>query len=153
MNTLYGPKHIEKQRSSGYKSTVYAIAEIVDNSIDAKADEIDIHFCERTVQGNSSAERKRLSEIIVTDNGHGMSEDALNKCLTFAEGSGSDKGRIGTFGFGNSSISVCRRVEVFSRIEGGSWHFVYLDVDEILASRSEYQEAVRMSKARFRNQV
>jgi hypothetical protein len=78
-----------------------------------------------------------------------MSEDALNKCLTFAEGSGSDKGRIGTFGFGlpNSSISVCRRVEVFSRIEGGSWHFVYLDVDEILASRSEYQEAVRMSKA------
>ena len=117
MNALYGPKHIEKQRSSGYKSTVYALAEIVDNSIDAKAKKIDVHFCEKTILGHARAERKRLHEIIVTDDGCGMTPSQLNSCLVFAEGSGSESGRIGTFGMGlpNSSISVCRKVEVYSR--------------------------------------
>lgn len=143
MNTLYGPKHIEKQRSSGYKSTVYALAEIVDNSIDAGASKVEIHFCEKTINAQSGAQRKRMSQILVTDNGCGMSPDMLNGCLTFAEGSGSEHGRIGTFGFGlpNSSISVCRRVEVYSRTSQSDWHIVYLDIDEILASASEYKAA------------
>ena len=55
MNALYGPKHIEKQRSSGYKSTVYALAEIVDNSIDAGASKVDVHFCEQTIRAESGA--------------------------------------------------------------------------------------------------
>ena len=89
-----------------------------------------------------------MSQILVTDNGCGMSPELLNRCLTFAEGSGSEHGRIGTFGFGlpNSSISVCRRVEVYSRQNGSDWHFVYLDVDEILASASEYQAAKRLAQ-------
>ena len=89
-----------------------------------------------------------MSQILVTDNGGGMSPELLNRCLTFAEGSGSEHGRIGTFGFGlpNSSISVCRRVEVYSRQKGSDWHFVYLDVDEILASASEYQAAKRLAQ-------
>lgn len=148
MNALYGPKHIEKQRSSGYKSTVYALAEIVDNSIDAGASKVDVHFCEQTIRAESGAQRKKMSQILVTDNGCGMSPELLNRCLTFAEGSGSEHGRIGTFGFGlpNSSISVCRRVEVYSRQKGSDWHFVYLDVDEILASASEYQAAKRLAQ-------
>ena len=46
MNKLYSSKFIENQRSSGYKSTVYAMAEIVDNSVDAEAKKIDIVFSE-----------------------------------------------------------------------------------------------------------
>ena len=141
-------KHIEKQRSSGYKSTVYALAEIVDNSIDAGASKVEVHFCEQTIRAESGAQRKKMSQILVTDNGCGMSPELLNRCLTFAEGSGSEHGRIGTFGFGlpNSSISVCRRVEVYSRQKGSDWHFVYLDVDEILATASEYQAAKRLAQ-------
>ena len=131
MNQLYGVKYLENQRSSAYKSTVYAMAEIVDNSVDAKASEINIVFSEKE---DFSGQRKRysLERIIFTDNGSGMTEERLNGCLTFAEGSGKNDARIGSFGVGlpNSSISVCRRVEVYSRINDSSWKYVCLDLDE-----------------------
>ena len=131
MNQLYGVKYLENQRSSAYKSTVYAMAEIVDNSVDAKASEINIVFSEKE---DFSGQRKRysLERIIFTDNGSGMTEERLNGCLTFAEGSGKSDARIGSFGVGlpNSSISVCRRVEVYSRLNDTSWKYVCLDLDE-----------------------
>ena len=46
MNKLYSSNYIVNQRSSGYKSTVYAMAEIVDNSVDAESTKIDIVFSE-----------------------------------------------------------------------------------------------------------
>lgn len=131
MNQLYGVKYLENQRSSAYKSTVYAMAEIVDNSVDAKASEINIVFSEKE---DFSGQRKRysLERIIFTDNGSGMTEERLNGCLTFAEGSGKTDARIGSFGVGlpNSSISVCRKVEVYSRSIDSSWKYVCLDLDE-----------------------
>lgn len=144
MNQLYGIKYLENQRSSGYKSTVYAMAEIVDNSVDAKADKIEIVFSEKE---DSTGQRRRyaLERIAFIDNGSGMTEDRLNGCLTFAEGAGKSDTRIGAFGVGlpNSSISVCRKVEVFSRTEKSNWKYVCLDLDE-QQSRSEpgYDKAV-----------
>ncbi len=41
-NNLYGSRFIEKLVSSGYKNPTYAMAEIIDNSVDAKAKNIDI---------------------------------------------------------------------------------------------------------------
>ena len=39
---LYGTNFIERQRSSGYRSTIHSLAEIVDNSVDANSTKIDI---------------------------------------------------------------------------------------------------------------
>ena len=39
-NSLFGPQFIQQLRSSGYKNPIYAMAEIIDNSVDAKATEI-----------------------------------------------------------------------------------------------------------------
>ena len=131
MNQLYGIKYLENQRSSGYKSTVYAMAEIVDNSVDAKANKIQIVFSEK--DDNSGQRRKyALERIAFIDNGSGMTADRLNGCLTFAEGAGKSEARIGSFGVGlpNSSISVCRRVEVYSRTASSNWKYVCLDLDE-----------------------
>ena len=131
MNQLYGIKYLENQRSSGYKSTVYAMAEIVDNSVDARASKIQIVFSEKD---DNSGQRRRyaLERIAFIDNGSGMTADRLNGCLTFAEGAGKSEARIGSFGVGlpNSSISVCRRVEVYSRTASSNWKYVCLDLDE-----------------------
>jgi len=74
-----------------------------------------------------------------------MTIDRLNGCLTFAEGSGKSDNRIGSFGVGlpNSSISVCRKVEVYSRIDNGDWQYVCLNLDE-QQKRAEpgYDEAI-----------
>lgn len=130
MNKLYSSKFIDNQRSSGYKSTVYAMAEIVDNSVDAESSKIDIVFSENE---NFTGQRRRslLNRIIFCDNGTGMNETILNGCLTFAEGAGKNNRRIGSFGLGlpNSSISVCSRVEVYSKQKSGKWLYVYLDLE------------------------
>ena len=133
MNNLYGPKFIEKQRSSGYKSTIHAMAEIVDNSVDAKATKVDI-IVKLKEQFAGTRKSLSISEIFFLDNGKGMSFETINSCLTFSEGEGRSENRIGAFGVGlpNSSISVCRRVEVYSKDESNNWNYVFLDLDDQL---------------------
>lgn len=132
MNGLYGTDYIIQQRSSGYKSTIYAIAELVDNCVDARATNVQIVLVEK--ESHTGNRRSvSLSEIHILDNGCGMDESRLNKSLTFSAGEGRNDRRIGAFGVGlpNASISVCRRVDVMSRTtEEGVWRKVWLDLDE-----------------------
>lgn len=130
-NSLYGKEFIERLTSSGYKSTTYAIAEIVDNSVDAGAKNIQIVFKEKQIS-TGSRYVKVIDEIIMIDDGKGMSEDKLNGCLTFSEGEGRNDKRIGAFGVGlpNSSINVGRRVDVYSRLDNNEWKWVFLDLDD-----------------------
>lgn len=135
MNQLFAANSIEQQRHSGYRSTVHAIAELVDNSIDANAKNITILLVEENVRVNNQ-QRDRLTSISVIDDGKGMKPELLNKCLTFADGQGTSNGRIGKFGYGlpNSTVAVCRRGEVSSQTKNTSWHHVYIDIDEIVNS-------------------
>ena len=138
MNKLYGNKFIEKMVSSGYKSSIYAMSEIIDNSIDAKASEIDIIFLEKqSLEGGRNSIKP--SEVFFIDNGSGMTHEQINGCLRFSEGAGTADNRIGTFGVGlpNSSIYVGRRVDVFSKDpDTNVWNHVFLDLDD-QASREE----------------
>lgn len=148
MNNLFGPKYILQERASGYKSTTYAIAEIVDNSVDAKASNVDVIFIDKLVGQKASSSKVRVEEIFVCDDGTGMPLEKLNRCLTLSEGDGRDDTRIGAFGVGlpKSSISQCRRVEVYSRVieKEGDWYMVYLDVDEILTlEEPKFNSAVK----------
>lgn len=131
-NNLYGNGFIEKLVNSGYKSPIHAMAEIIDNSVDAKAKNIDITFVEDDIREGGRGS-KFISDVFFIDDGSGMNLEQLNGCLKFAEGAGTSNSRIGTFGVGlpNSSIYVGRRVEVYSKDKTtGKWNFVYLDLDE-----------------------
>ena len=59
---------IDALKNSGYKSTDNAIAEIVDNSIDADADDIFI-IGEQSIAGNGE---RRIVSFAFLDNGKGM---------------------------------------------------------------------------------
>lgn len=146
MNNLFGPKYILQERASGYKSTTYALAEIVDNSVDASSSKIDVYFIDKLVGQKAASSKVRVDEILVCDNGAGMSLARLNTCLTLSEGDGRDDKRIGAFGVGlpKSSISQCRRVEVYSKVndKGGQWYKVYLDIDELVSlGEPQFSEA------------
>jgi hypothetical protein len=74
-----------------------------------------------------------IDKIVITDNGKGMPSDILNYCLMFSVGEGTSDKRIGKFGVGlpNSSISVGRKVEIYSRVKGtNGWNYVFLDLDD-----------------------
>lgn len=131
-NTLFGPQFIQQLRSSGYKNPIYAMSEIIDNSVDAKSTEIEISIVEQNVN-NGVQNTRKIKDVFFIDNGTGMNIDEINGCLRFADGAGRRTDRIGAFGVGlpNSSIFVGKRVEVYSKDKKtNEWNYVYLDIDE-----------------------
>lgn len=125
---------IQAMRDNGYKNTAYALAELIDNSVQANAKSIEI-ICLEEVQQVKERQRRRLSKIAVLDDGDGMSGPVLRKALQFGNGTRlNDRSGIGRFGMGlpNASISQAARVDVWTWQNGpdNALHS-FLDVDEI----------------------
>ena len=117
-------------RSTGYKSADNAIAEIIDNSIEAEAKDTFIIASEGEIDGG-----KGITQIAFLDNGLGMDEKTLKIALRLgASRKRENREGIGRFGVGltQASMSVCTRVEVYSW-QGGieNCKRVYLDLDEV----------------------
>ncbi len=132
---------IEAMRDNGYKNTAYALAELVDNSVQANATAVEI-ICIEEWHQVQERQRKRLSKIAVLDDGEGMTAIVLRKALQFGNGTRlNDRSGIGRFGMGlpNASISQAKRVDVWTWQNGpeNALH-TFLDVGEI--KRRERQE-------------
>lgn len=112
------PTHlaVSAMRDNGYRNTAHAIAELIDNAIQAGARHVELLCAEEQelVRHNSVS---RVKRIAVLDDGCGMDENTLRMALQFGNGTrlGDRKG-IGRFGMGlpSASISQCRKVEVWS---------------------------------------
>ena len=121
-------------RDSGYKNTAFALAELIDNSVQANAKIVEVIGIEET-QLINQRQRRRLKSLAVLDNGDGMDSGALWASLSFGNGTHlDDRSGIGRFGMGlpNASFSQAKRVEVWSWQNGptNALH-TYLDLDEI----------------------
>ena len=138
----YIPPHlaIQAMRDSGYKNTAYALAELIDNSVQAEAKNCEI-FCIEEVTQLAQRSRKRVTTIAVLDDGKGMDSTVLRKALQFGNGTRlNDRTGIGRFGMGlpNASISQAGRVEVWSWQNGpDNALYTLLDVEDIKAGRSK----------------
>ena len=125
---------VKAMRDSGYKNTAYALAELIDNSVQADATSVEVICVEEYRQINERS-RRRIQAIGILDNGEGMPPETLRLALQFGNGTHlTDRRGIGRFGMGlpNSSISQCRRVEVWTWQSGpDNAMYSYLDVDEI----------------------
>lgn len=102
---------IESMRAVGY-SVEAAIADLVDNSISAKADTIDIQY-------DASA----TPFVAILDNGNGMLPDELTNAMRHGSHNPVDErdpGDLGRFGLGlkTASMSQCRKLTVVSKKEG-----------------------------------
>ena len=128
---------IRALRDSRYHNTAYAIAELIDNSIEADAELIEL-LCMEEFQMVKSRERQRVSEIAVLDNGTGMDLKTLFEALKFGGGTrhipATGFGKIGKYGMGlpTSSMSQCTRVDVWTWQSGldSTWHS-FIDADNI----------------------
>ena len=72
-------------RQAGYKSTATAVAELVDNSLEAKATNIDIIAISNPVVVTNRTS-KQITKIAVLDDGEGMDEVVLSQCLSMGWG-------------------------------------------------------------------
>ena len=113
-------------RDSRYHNTAYAIAELIDNSIEADAERVEL-LCMEQAKVVQSRTRREVSEVAVLDNGTGMDARTLLDALKFGGGTrhGSMRG-IGKYGMGlpTSSMSQCKKVDVWTWQDGldSVWH-------------------------------
>ncbi|AKL72884.1 Histidine kinase-, DNA gyrase B-, and HSP90-like ATPase [Actinobacteria bacterium IMCC26256] len=98
---------VEGFRDTGYSFDA-AVADLIDNSIEAGASIINVVLA--LTAGN---------EVIlsVQDDGHGMNVDDLENAMKYGAAEKSDVHRLGRFGLGlkTASTSFCRRLTVISR--------------------------------------
>ena len=110
------------EKNAGYKSTVHALAELIDNSFEAEASRVAIVL---QIDNNSN-----LQKIAVIDNGLGMDPELLQMAIcekagTYMErqrSSGSStRKKLGKYGVGlpKASISQCNQLALWSWTEGG----------------------------------
>ena len=133
------PPHlaIQAMRDNGYKNTAYAIAELIDNSLQAGAKNVQLLCGEEEIDGARNNRITRISQIAILDDGHGMNEDVLRLSLQFGNGTHLDAKNqqgIGKFGMGlpASSISQCTLVEVWSWQDGvDNALYTFLDIHQI----------------------
>lgn len=119
---------VESLRAFGY-TPESAIADLVDNSITAKAKLVWIDF---DWEGEAS-------RIAIGDDGTGMSEAALVQAMRPGSTSPLDKRSredLGRFGLGlkTASFSQCRQLTVITKTKGGGIHTRRWELDEVVAS-------------------
>src|SRR3546814_20043758 len=72
-------------RDSGYKNTAYALAELIDNSVQANASNVEVICLEAYRQVNERASR-RIQAIGILDQGDGMTPETRRLALQFGNG-------------------------------------------------------------------
>ena len=124
----YAPTLIESTRAIGY-SLEAAVADIIDNSIAAKAKNVEIYFFPI---GDSY--------IAILDDGFGMTSEELDSAMQYGSKNpidARDEKDLGRFGLGlkTASLSQCRCLTVISKrgdnVEGRCW-----DVDYVTEAKS-----------------
>ncbi len=124
----FAPVLMESTRAIGY-SIESAIADVIDNSIAAKATEIRIQY-------NCIPK----PYIVVCDNGCGMDNDGITEAMRYGTASPTEARReddLGRYGLGmkTASLSQCRKLTVISKTKkelvGRRW-----DLDHVIDTKS-----------------
>ena len=121
---------IEALRGLGY-STATALADVIDNSITARADSIEIGF----IWSN------KASAITILDDGGGMDAEELDRAMRLGEKNPLDERAthdLGRFGLGlkTASFSQCRRLTVAS-VRDGKRTCLRWDLDLLAAGNGD----------------
>ena len=131
---------IGSMRDTGYRDAAAALAEIIDNSVQAKARRVEVLIAEKEMRVVSKASWQ-ADRIAVLDNGTGMTSEVLIAALQFQNGAyKQDHSGIGKFGMGlpQSSISSAGNVDVWTWQNGpeNAIH-TFLDIDAIEGGDSQ----------------
>lgn len=124
-------------RNSGYKDIESAMAEIVDNSIQALAKNVLVIIKDRVP---SWGKKSQVYEVAFLDDGTGMTPEWVQGCLRFGNGTRRTAKGMGKFGVGlpQSSLYACPRVEVYSWQNGiDNCYSAFLDIEMISKGEQE----------------
>lgn len=130
--TLFHPDAaMRAMRDSRYRHEAHAIAELIDNSIDARASRVELILLEEQKQAKVNRVWG-VGRLAVVDDGHGMDPQTLVRALSFGgRTETSQSHRIGKYGVGlpTASASQCERVDIWTWQDSidEPWH-CFLDI-------------------------
>lgn len=131
---VVGATFVQGMREQGYRTTARAINELIDNAMEAGASNI---WIVAGLQGKEDSP----SRYAVVDDGHGMEPNMVRASVLWGgTHRANSRTGIGRFGFGlpTSCVSQGRRYSVYSRVEGGSWNSVTIDLDDIAEGKVDF---------------
>ena len=143
LGLVFADAFLRGMRDIGYKDTGWAMCEEVDNSVQAGATLIAVRF------GYAEANKTKVKPdlLALIDNGVGMIPGMISYAVrwggTDREDSRKGFGRYG-YGLPSSAVSFCKVYTVFSKVEGGEWHAVRVDIDELAAAANDIEETNRL---------
>jgi hypothetical protein len=121
---------VKGMRDIGYKSTAFALDELIDNAIQAGARNIHVAFG----FGSGNASEKKPEMLAIIDDGHGMDPMMVRAAVIWGgTHRHNDRTGFGRYGYGlpSACVSIGRRYTVLSKVEGSEWNSVHVDLDEI----------------------
>ena len=120
---------IDSSYVEGFKNAHYdqymALAEIIDNSIQANAKNIHVVGIHEKILTDSGRELDRLYSLLVYDDGDGMDKKQLAEAITYGSEVEYDSQSLGKFGMGlkTASLAHCDKLIIFSKKKGKSKHY------------------------------
>ena len=124
---------VNSVRSSGYRDAAMALGELIDNSIQAGASEVEVLVME-SLATSGTRRTWQVQQIAVLDNGKGMDALLLQRALRFGDGEHHKDGEgMGKFGVGlpQASISQAKRIDAWSWQNGvGSAKHTFIDLSD-----------------------
>jgi len=147
LGVVFADAFLRGMRDLGYKNPAWALAEEVDNSFQAGADTVAVRF------GFEASNKTRVKPdlVAVCDNGNGMIPDMISYAVrwggTDREGDRNGFGRYG-YGLPSSAVSLAKRYTVYSKANGGEWHAVTVDIDELAAAAGDIEKTEGLLTAR-----
>jgi len=122
-------------QATGFKSTHYALAELIDNSVQSAIEDKQSKKC--NIEVIAIDKDKKLSKILVVDDAGGMDPETLRYSLGVGKGkhivkkknNRKGKGKTSKFGLGlkQASLAQCKRFEVYTWQNDSDVFMSYLD--------------------------
>ena len=138
---------VRSLRDVGYKDSISAVCEHVDNAVQWGARNVRIYFNERGRRGDVKI------DVLVVDDGIGMSQQTLRVAMSFGGSTVYDRREgIGRFGVGlkTAALSMGPRLEVYSWQDINGYYFSELDVARI---GEENRNVLEVASPEFRERL
>lgn len=146
LGIVFADAFLRGMRDIGYKNPAWALAEECDNSFQAGASMVSIRFG----FGDDNTTRVKPDQLAIIDNGNGMIPEMIGYAVrwggTDREGDRTGFGRYG-YGMPSSLVSVGKRYTVYSKVNGGEWHAVTVDIEELADAANDMEKTQELLTA------
>jgi hypothetical protein len=147
LGVVFADAFLRGMRDLGYKNPAWALAEQVDNAFQAAADTVAIRF--GYLPANKT--RTKPDHVAIIDNGNGMIPEMIGFAVrwggTDREGDRKGFGRYG-YGLPSSAVYLAKRYRVYSKVAGGTWHVVTVDIDDLAAVAHDIEQTAALLTAK-----